>query len=144
MTTAVRTIARETQQDEGNVATTTGYCSNGGGEVDSEGGGECKGSTATTAGYRGNDGGGNEDDSKGNSGKNGERDGNNGGGVSSLSYFLFFWSGSGHGHKVCFLLDTYLSCDDTNHSTPVHVNWRTLSDSSKGCLNSYFMGLWLE
>ena len=50
MTTAVSTIARETR-DEGNVATTTGYCGNGGGKVDSDGGGKSKGSAATTAGY---------------------------------------------------------------------------------------------
>ena len=40
MTTAVRTIAREMRQDKGNAVTTTGYCSNGGGEVDSDGGGK--------------------------------------------------------------------------------------------------------
>ena len=69
---AVRTIARETRQDKGNAATTMGYCGDGGGEVDSDGGGESKGSAATTAGYHSNGNGGNKDNSKGNSGKNGE------------------------------------------------------------------------
>ena len=107
VTTAVSTIARETR-DEGNVATTTGYCGNGGGKVDSDSGGKSKGSTATTAGYCGNGIGGNKDVSKGNSGKNGENGGNNRGGASlmrpcsHLSLFLFLWSGSGHGHKVRF------------------------------------------
>ena len=94
MTTAVRTMVRETRQDEGNAARTTGYCGDGGGEVDSDGGGESKGSVATTAGYCGNDGGGDKDDSKGNSGENRERGGNNVGGLSYLSLFFFFWSGS--------------------------------------------------
>ena len=85
MTTAVRTIAREMQQEEGNVAKTTGYCGNGGGEVDSDGGGKREGSASTTAGFHDNGGGDNKDSSKGNSGKNGERGGNNGGDVSPLS-----------------------------------------------------------
>ena len=93
VTTAVRTIARETQRDEGNAVTTTGYCGNGGGEVDSDGGGESEGSAGTTVGYRGNGGGGNKDNSKGNSGKNQERGGNNGGGVSHLSLIFFFLVG---------------------------------------------------
>ncbi len=102
MTTAVRTIAREKRRDEGNAATTTGYCGDGGGEVDSDGGGESEGSTATTAGYCGNSSGGGDDNSKGNSGKNGECGGNNGGRVSHLSLIFFFLSGSGHGHEVHF------------------------------------------
>jgi hypothetical protein len=103
VTTAVRTIAREMRQDEGNAATTTGYCGDGGGEVDSDGGGKSEGSAATSAGYRSNGGGSNEDNDKGNSGKNGECGGNNRGGVSRLSLlFSFFWSGSGHGHNVRF------------------------------------------
>ena len=107
MTTAVRTIARETQQDEGNAATTPGYCGNGGSEVDSDGGGESKGSAGTTAGYCGNGGGGKEYNSKGNSGKNGERGGNNRGGVSHLSLIFFsFGRVLRTRHKVQFLLDT--------------------------------------
>ena len=104
MTTAVRTIARETRRDEGNAATTMEYCGDGGGKVNSDGGGKSKGSAALTARYQGNGGGGDEDDSKGNSGENGERGCNNGGGVSHLSLVIFFvcWSGSGHGHKVHF------------------------------------------
>ena len=98
----MKTIARETRRDEGNAATTTGYCGDRGGEVNSDGGGESEGSAATTAGYRGNGSGGNKDNSKGNNGKNGERGGNNGGGVSHLPLIFFFCSGSGHGHKVRF------------------------------------------
>ena len=93
VTAAVRTIAREMRQDEGNAATTTRYCGNGGGKIDSDGGGESKGSAATTEGYCGNNGGGNEDNSKSNSGKNWERGGNNGGGVSHLSLIFFFLVG---------------------------------------------------
>ena len=55
-TTAARTMARETQQDEGNTATTMGYHSEGGGGVDSDGGDERDGSAAITTGYGGNDG----------------------------------------------------------------------------------------
>jgi hypothetical protein len=55
-----------------------------------------------TAGYHGNSGGGNKDDSKGNSGKNGERGGNNECSVSHLSLIFFFLLGSGQGHKVRF------------------------------------------
>ena len=90
---AVMTIAREMRRDEGNVATTTGYCGNGGSEVDSDGGGDSKGSAAMTVGYPGNSGGGNEDDSKGNSGKNGEHGGNNGGSVSHPSLIFLFLVG---------------------------------------------------
>ena len=43
MTTAVRRIARETWQDKGNTARTTGYCGNSSGKVDSDGGGKSKG-----------------------------------------------------------------------------------------------------
>ncbi len=93
MTAAVRTIARETWRDKGNVATTMGYCGNGSGKVDSDGGGKSKGSAAMTVGYHGNSGGSNEDDSKGNSGKNGERGGNNGGGISHLSHIFLFLVG---------------------------------------------------
>ena len=79
------------------------YCGDGGGEADSDGGGESEGSAATTAGYRGSGGGGDEDDSKGNSGeKRGTRRQQRRQRLSSLSYFLFFWSGSGHGHEVRF------------------------------------------
>ena len=90
---AVRTIAREMRRDKGNTATTTGYCGDGGGKVDSDGGGKSKGSAATTAGYPGNSGGGNEDDSKGNSGENREHGGNNGGGISHPSLIFFFLVG---------------------------------------------------
>ena len=45
-----------------------------------------KDSAATTVGYCGNGSGGNEDDSKSNSGENGERSGNSRGGASHLSY----------------------------------------------------------
>ena len=99
-TTTVR--ARETGRDEGNGVTTTRYCGNGGGKFDSDSGGKSKGSTATTTGYRGNGGDGNKDNSKGNSGKNGERGGNNRGSASHLSLIFFFWLGSGHGQEVCF------------------------------------------
>ena len=99
--TAVRTIAREMRQDKGNVATTTGYCGNGGGKVDSDGGGKSKGSATTTVGYCGNGGGGKGDDSKGNSGKNGEC-GAATVKATTLISLLFFLSGSGHGHKVRF------------------------------------------
>ena len=105
--TAVRTIARRMRQDEGNAATTTGYCGNGGGEVDSDGGGESEGSVTTASGYRGNGGGGEEDDSKCNSGKNGEHGGNNGGGVSHLSLsFSFFGLAQVTVTRFVFLLDT--------------------------------------
>ena len=92
---------REMRQDEGNAATTTGgYCSNSGGKADSNSGGKRKGSATTTAGYRGNGGGSNKDDSKGNSGKNGEP------GMEAASFisllFSIFLLGSGHGHKVRF------------------------------------------
>ena len=97
--TAVRTIARETQQYKGNAATTMGYCGDCGGKVDTDGRGKSEGSAVTTAGYRGNDGGGNKENSKGNSDKNRECSSNNGGGVSHLSLFL---SGSGQKNKVCF------------------------------------------
>jgi hypothetical protein len=93
VTTAVRTIARETRQDKGKAAATTGYCGNGGGEVDSDGGGKSKGSAARTAGYHGNGGSGNKDNSKGNSGENKEHGGNNGGGVSHLSLIFLFLVG---------------------------------------------------
>ena len=132
-TTAVRMIARETQQDEGGTATTIGYHSNGGGEVESDGGGESKGSTATTMGYLGNGSDGDEDNSKGNSGKNRERGGNNSSSDSLLSLFFVFlvaltrWS---HGCFVCLINICHVI--DTYHGTPVHVNWHTLSDSSKG------------
>ena len=46
--TAARTIARDTQQDEDNAVTVTGYYGNGGGKVISDGGGESEG-------QRGND-----------------------------------------------------------------------------------------
>ena len=89
---AVRTIARETRQDEGKAATLKGYCGDDGGEVDSDGGGKSKGGAATTAGYHRNGNGGDKDDSKENSSENGECSGNNRGGISHLSlrYFLFF------------------------------------------------------
>ncbi len=45
-----------------------------------------KDSAVTTEGYCGDGSGGNEDDSKSNSGKNGERSGNSRGGASHLSY----------------------------------------------------------
>ena len=48
-----------------------------------------KDSVATTAGYCGNGGGGDKYDSKGNSGENGERGGNSGGGASHLCLILF-------------------------------------------------------
>ena len=64
-----------------------------------------KGSAATTAEYRGDGGGGDADNSKGNSGKNGERGSNRGGGASHLC-LNFFWGGSQHSHEVCFLIDT--------------------------------------
>ena len=106
MTTAVRTIARETRQDEGNAATTTGYCGDGGCVVDSDGGGKSKGSAGMTAGYRCNGSGGNKDDSKGNSGKNGERGGNNGGGISHLSLIFFFFGWAQDTvTRLVFLLD---------------------------------------
>ncbi len=92
-TTAAKTIARETRRDKGNTATTTGYCGDGSGEVDSDSGGKSKGRAGTTAGYRSNGDGGNKDDSKSNSGENGERDDNNGGGVSHLSLILIFFVG---------------------------------------------------
>ena len=114
VTTVVRTIAREMRPDKGNAATTTGYCGDGGGEVDSDGGGKSKGSAATSAGYRGNGGGGNEDDGKGNSGKNGECGGNNRGGVSHLSLFsfiLFFGPAQDTVTRFVFLLDTYCTFD---------------------------------
>ena len=126
MTTAVRTIARETQRDEGNAVTTTGYCGNGGGEVDSDGGGESEGSAGTTVGYRGNGGGGNKDNSKGNSGKNREPGGNNGGGVSNLSLIFFFFGRASGRHwiwgggvlrvppKMFFLADSIFSCNCRN------------------------------
>ncbi len=47
----------------------------------------------STEGYCGNGRGGNEDNSKSNSGKNWERGGNNGGGVSHLSLIFFFLVG---------------------------------------------------
>ena len=51
MTTAVKTIARETRQDKGNTAMTAGgYCGDSGGKADSDGGGEGEGSPAMTAG----------------------------------------------------------------------------------------------
>jgi hypothetical protein len=104
VTTAVRTIARETRRDKGNVATTTGYCSDSGGEVGSDNSGKSTGSAATTAGDHDNGSGGNKDNSKGNSSENEECGSNNGGGVSHLSLIFFFFVrlGSGHGHKVCF------------------------------------------
>ena len=43
-----------------------------------------KDSAAATVGYHGDGGGSNKDDSKGNSGKNGEHGGNSGGGASHL------------------------------------------------------------
>jgi hypothetical protein len=93
VTTAARTIASETGQDEGNSATTAGYCGNGGGEVDSDGGGKSEGIASTTAGYRGKGSVGNKDNRKGSSGENGECGGNNGGGISHLFLILFFLVG---------------------------------------------------
>ena len=88
---AVRTIAREMRRDKGNTATTTGYCGDGGGKVDSDGGGKSKGSAATTAGYPR---------------ATVARTGNTAATTEEASLipllFSFFWSGSGHGHKVCF------------------------------------------
>ena len=80
-----------------------GYCGDGGGKVNSDGGGESKGSAGMTVGYHGSGGSGNEDNSKGNSDENGECGSNNGGSVSHLSLiFLFLVGLSGHGHKVVF------------------------------------------
>ena len=120
MTTAVRMIARETRQDKGNAAMTTGgYCGNSGGKANSDGGGESKGSVATTAGYRGNGGGGNKDDSKGNSGENGERSGNNGGSVSHLSLIIIFLVGLRTRSRGSLFHSIQLSRDDTQ--TTVHL-----------------------
>ena len=58
-----------------------------------------KDSVVTSEGYPGNGGGGDEDNSKANSGKNGEHSGRGGASHLCLIYFL---SGSGLGHKVCF------------------------------------------
>ena len=73
------------------------------------------GSATTTAGYCGNGGGNDkdEDDSKGTSIENGECGSNNGGGASHLCLIFFG-----------------LSHDDTNHSTPVHVNLMFLGGKS--------------
>ena len=99
--TAVKTIARETRQEKGNAATKMGaYCGDSGCKADSDSGGESEGSAARTAGYHDNGGSSDEDDSKGNSGKNREQGCNNGGSVSHLSFF--FWLGLGHGHEVFF------------------------------------------
>jgi hypothetical protein len=68
--------------------------------------GKSKGSAATTVGYHGNGSGGNKEDSKGNSGENGERGGNNEGGVSHLSLIFFFLNEFRTGYKVRFLLNT--------------------------------------
>ena len=84
-------IAKENWQDEGITAMTTGYCGNGSGKVNSDGGGKSKDSAATTVGYRDEGGGGNKDNSKGNRGKSGERSGNNGGGVSHLCLIFFLF-----------------------------------------------------
>ena len=63
-----------------------------------------KDSATRTEGYRGNDGGGNKDDSKGNSGKNGEHSGNSRGRASL--YFLFFGQAHDKVTRFVFLLDT--------------------------------------
>ena len=60
------------------------------------------GGTEITAGYHDNGSGGNEDNSKGNSGKNGEHGGNNGGGASHLCLIFFFFVGLTTQSKVCF------------------------------------------
>ena len=52
-----------------------------------------KDSAATTEGYRGDGGGGNEDNSKGNCGKNRERGGNSKGSASHLCLIFFFFVG---------------------------------------------------
>ena len=94
-TAAARTIAKDTQQDERNVVTMTGYCGNGIGEVGIDGGGKSKGQRTMTEGYCDNGGSNDEDNSKDNSGENGERGGNSGGSASHLCLiFFWFWLGS--------------------------------------------------
>ncbi len=86
--TSARTIARGTQQDESNAATTTGNCGNGSGKFDSDGGGKSRGSVATTTRYRSDSGNGNKNDSKGNSSEKGERGGNISGSYSNISFSI--------------------------------------------------------
>ena len=56
-TPVVRTMARETRRDQGEAATTAGYRGDGGGGVDSDGGGKSDGRATMTTGYGGDGGG---------------------------------------------------------------------------------------
>ena len=56
-TTAARTMAREMWQHKSDAARTTGYCGDGGGGVDRDGGDKSGSTAATTTGYGGDGGG---------------------------------------------------------------------------------------
>ena len=94
-----------------------------------------KASVATTEGYRGDGGGGDEDIRKSNSGKNGERSDNSGGGASHLYLSFYFFFGRAHNKVARFVFLRYISNYHVMTQTTVrqiHVSWRTLSDNSKG------------
>ena len=105
VTTAVRTITRKDASRQGQCGNNNGILRQQRWWVNSDGGGKSKGSAATTAGHHGNGDGSDKGDSKGNSGKNGDRGRNNGGGISHLS-LIFFCRAQDTVTRFVFLLNT--------------------------------------